>query len=505
MDDPPRFYVGAGAALFALSFSKAILSGFGTHDESWFLQVLERARRGDVLYRDVFFGATPLSVQMMLPAVRLLGSEIIVVRVASAATTTGTSLLCCRAAERLGIRDGGTLALLALGAALYCSPADPHPLYAQVAALGQAACLNAVVAAAQGEARLRNAAYAGAAAGTSFAAKQNVGLTSLAALSISLRLWRRDRRSYAVSAGSAFTAVAVGSLAPVFVRGAGRRFIEYAMTNKRRYLRSAGLPYLDGLRVLYRGGREVPLRRRYTATKFLVPPATGLLVLGRALRAKSSGERANASLLAVQGTASILGAFPRADEAHVSYTLAPLMVGLAWATNGIRLSPMTRLIARVLAWAWLGSGIAVWFAKPWELWCEGRARRCRLAHFRGLVEDAAAIEFAQGKAEALRELANRSPGETFLLAPDAAQYYLLSGISNPTSYDFPYVTAFGHTGEQDTADAIRRGEISTVMIEAGDPQLAAWELIHTTEQTLSPIADIGCTVYGPPTPARRLT
>jgi hypothetical protein len=114
------------------------------------------------------------------------------------------------------------------------------------------------------------------------------------------------------------------------------------------------------------------------------------------------------------------------------------------------------------------------------------------------VEDAALIEFAQGKAEVLRELANRSPGGTFLLAPDAARYYLLSGIRNPTRYDYPYITAFGHSGERATADAIRRGEISTVMVEAGDPQLAAWELIRTTQAVLSPIADVGCTVYGPP-------
>jgi hypothetical protein len=498
MDEVPRLCIRGGAALFALSFSRSILSGFGTHDESWLLQVLDRVRRGDVLYRDVFFGATPLSVQVMLPAVRLLGSEIIVLRLAAASMTAGISVVCCRAAEQLGIRDREALALLGLAVALYSSPADPRPLYSQLAALGQAACLKATIAAASEESGLGEAACAGLAAGTSFAAKQNVGLTSLAALSVSLRLWRRDRRSHAVAAGAAFAAVGVGSLAPVFVGGAGRRFIEYAVTNKRRYLRLAGLRYLDGLHLLYRGGREVPLRHRYTATKFLVPPVAGLLLLGRALRIQSSTERANASLLAAHGAASILGAFPRADEEHVSYTQAPLLVGLGWAANGIRLSPATRRVVRVLAWAWLGSGVAFWFAKPWDLWRSGRARSCRLPHFNGLVEDAALIEFAQGKAEVLRELANRSPGGTFLLAPDAARYYLLSGIRNPTRYDYPYITAFGHSGERATADAIRRGEISTVMVEAGDPQLAAWELIRTTQAVLSPIADVGCTVYGPP-------
>jgi hypothetical protein len=498
MDDLRRLYVRGGAALFALSFGKAILSGFGTHDESWFLQVLDRVRRGDVLYRDVFFGATPLSVQVMLPAVRRFGSEIIVLRAAAASMTAGISLVCCQAAERLGIRDREALALLGLAVAVYSSPADPRAPYSQMAALGQAACLRATVAAAHGKVGHADAAYAGLAAGTSFAAKHNVGLTSLAAVSVSLRLWRRERRSHAVCAGAAFTAVAVGSLMPVLARGAGRAFFEYAVTNKRRYLRSAGLPYLDGLRLLYRRRRDVRLRDRYTATKFLVPPATGLLLLGQAVRAQTAEERAIVSLLTVHGAASTLGAFPRADETHLSYTLPPLIIGLAWATGSIRLSPSTWRVARPLAWTWLGSGVAISFAKPRDLWRSGGMSICRLPHFRGIIEDRALIEFAQGKAQVLRELAHRSPSGTFLLAPDAAQYYLLSGIRNPTPYDFPYVTAFGHAGERATADAIRRGEISTVMIDAGDPQLAAWELIHTTQETRSPIADVGCAVYGPP-------
>jgi hypothetical protein len=496
MNDRRRFYLRGGVAVFALSFSRAVLSGFGSHDEAWFLQVLERVGRGDVLYRDVFFGSTPLSVQAMVPLTRVLGSETIVVRAAAASMTAGLSIVSARTAARLGVRDREALALVGLASALYCSPADPRPLYSQMAALAQLSCLNACLAVPQRDPGLGGAAVAGLAAGGSFAAKHNVGLNTLAALSISLRLWRRDRRGHAVCAGAGFTLVGAGSLAPVFARGAGRRFFEYAMTNKRRYLRAAGLPYADGLRLLYRGGPGVPLRHRYTATKFAVPPATAMLLLGTAIRAKSAEERATTSILAAHGAASLLGAFPRADEEHVSYTLAPLIVAFTWAAAGVRVSSGARRSLRTLAWAWLGFATAMSFAKPWDLLRSRRARICRLTHFRGIVEDETAIAVAQRKAETLRELARDSEGATFLLAPDAARCYLLSGIRNPTPYDYPYRTAFGHHGEREAAEAIRRGEISTVVVEPGDPDLAAWPLIHTVQEALSPIADVGCTVYG---------
>ena len=34
------------------------------YDEAWFLEVIARVRGGEVLYRDVFFSATPLSVDL---------------------------------------------------------------------------------------------------------------------------------------------------------------------------------------------------------------------------------------------------------------------------------------------------------------------------------------------------------------------------------------------------------------------------------------------------------
>ena len=51
-----------GPILFASGLFVSITRGANMADESWFLQVIHRVTNGDVLYRDVFFGATPLSV-----------------------------------------------------------------------------------------------------------------------------------------------------------------------------------------------------------------------------------------------------------------------------------------------------------------------------------------------------------------------------------------------------------------------------------------------------------
>ena len=102
----------------------------------------------------------------------------------------------------------------------------------------------------------------------------------------------------------------------------------------------------------------------------------------------------------------------------------------------------------------------------------------------------------RAKAEALRELDAQLPGRTFLLVPDAGLYYLITGMRNPTPYDYPYVTAFGRNGEAQTAAAIRRGEITKVLIDVVDRRLAAWPLIHSVREQLAFIADIGGVVYG---------
>ena len=78
-----RFFlwVAAGLALFILGFGFMLVAGVNVFDESWFLQVLSQLSLGDILYRDVFFGITPLSVYLTYIPIRIFGVQILVVKV----------------------------------------------------------------------------------------------------------------------------------------------------------------------------------------------------------------------------------------------------------------------------------------------------------------------------------------------------------------------------------------------------------------------------------------
>ena len=56
----------AGLIFSGIGFVSSWTRGVNITDESWFLQVLYRVSSGGVLYRDMFFGATPLSVYLTL-------------------------------------------------------------------------------------------------------------------------------------------------------------------------------------------------------------------------------------------------------------------------------------------------------------------------------------------------------------------------------------------------------------------------------------------------------
>jgi len=61
-----------------------VFQEINTDDETWFLQVINRVLSGDVLYRDVFLGVTPLSVYIPAFFCWIFGSELLVVRLVHA-------------------------------------------------------------------------------------------------------------------------------------------------------------------------------------------------------------------------------------------------------------------------------------------------------------------------------------------------------------------------------------------------------------------------------------
>jgi hypothetical protein len=113
---------------------------------------------------------------------------------------------------------------------------------------------------------------------------------------------------------------------------------------------------------------------------------------------------------------------------------------------------------------------AVWLAAPHvrEL-VRGRARLADLPHFTGVLTSARAIDEAGTLAETLAEEA-RAGRRPFVCAHQAGFWQLVSGIPNPTPFDYTMNASFGPTGQAAVIAAIVDGRIGVVWLDPDMPR-----------------------------------
>jgi hypothetical protein len=117
-----------------------------------------------------------------------------------------------------------------------------------------------------------------------------------------------------------------------------------------------------------------------------------------------------------------------------------------------------------------------------------------LPHLRWIVMRRAQVAGLERDAAAFREAAAREP--VFLLVPNAGLYYLVSGVRNPTPFDYPLVTAFGRTGMADVAARIEQGTLPQVCMRPVTGLMAPEPLQRTVRARLKPAANLGpCVLY----------
>jgi 4-amino-4-deoxy-L-arabinose transferase-like glycosyltransferase len=490
-----RRLVAAGLAALTVAAGLYLLSGINTRDEAWFLQVAARTADGDVLYRDVFFGATPLSIWLTWPLVALFGAQLAWVKLLVLASFAVTLALTAWTARRLG---AGTAAVLLLAAALLVL-ATPlrSSLYQPLATTFLAACLALTLVWVEGGPRARLAvAAAGAAAGLAFAAKQNVGLYALAALLLAVLLAGEGRRLRAWGlAGAGFAVCAVLPLVPVAATGGLGAFWDYALAGKGAYTDLGSVSYVQGFRLeavqardLLTGGSVLDaILPAYHALLYLVVPAILVLLVPAWLRTAGE-ERRRLEVVGLFALASAAAILPRADASHVG-VVSPVLLLAGWYAGHLllrgwepgrrRTGALAAGIALVLA-----PGVVVVAAWP-AIQAERGARPSDLPFARGVLLDPVREERMRETAFVLSRAG--ADGPLFLATPEAGFYSLLSGVPNPTPYDYPLATAFGRTGQAELVAQIRRGELDAVCLgirRAGD--LTPWRIVHTVRTTMEP-------------------
>jgi hypothetical protein len=115
-------------------------------------------------------------------------------------------------------------------------------------------------------------------------------------------------------------------------------------------------------------------------------------------------------------------------------------------------------------------------------------------HLRWLVMPRAHLDEIERAGARLREAGARGP--LMLLVPNAGLYYMISGLRNPTPFDYPLVTAFGRTGLDDTAVRIESGAIPQVCMKRVSGLLAPDRVQRAVATVLEPAEDLGiCTLY----------
>ncbi len=510
-------WVVGGLMVFA--FGAFINLAFGVHpqEEGWYLQVVHRVSSGEVLYRDIFFGVTPLSVYLTLAVASLFGPENLVVKGVVVFCFAVTVLLACRVARQLGVTQSVPF-LLVLALLVYARPlpSTPYTPWAYLFLLG---CFSATLSWWERAASARDdygrfqalgpLAVAGVFAGLCFSTKQHLGLYALVAVLLATLFGIRGNRSIGqrrvtatllVLAAFSFTSFLV--LLPVWVSGGGEKFLDYGFLNKVTYYQIARVSYFDGLWGLVALAGEIGtlenLKQVYWQSQFLLPLLAGSAILLVWIRV-SPKDRGPIIPVALFVSAAFVGVFPRADHPHLSYAIPLFLLGLSYAWSRIGPS-LPSLKVRLIEWGvfvWFGLGLAFMLVNLSAKLALGDIQVSKLSHFQGaLIQADQEAAFRDHIRTLMEEIEENE--KVFLLSAEAGFYYLATGLKNPTPFDIPTATAFGRNGIEEVLAALSEGRIRNVCIDPRWPS-SPWApepLVRFVREEMVRGKDLGfCAIY----------
>ena len=299
----------------------------GTADTSWFLRVACRMASGEVLYRDVFYGAGPIAPYLASLAARVSGGEMIAIRVLQLLLFAASPVLVLALLRRAGVDSRWRIPVFCALVVYGFEPA--FSIYNILSTALLLACMGAVLEW-QRSGQARWIWLAGILAGLELGAKQNVAVLAAVALGVPL-LMRYEWRALA-RAATGFTAAAAAVSAGVWFSGGWAKFVEYGFTAKGKFLATA-LPLSSTVARFIDGMRSAPswtyqLRLLYS-----------FLALGFAHRLPRSWWRPHGgacaapemNFVACFAAAAALTLYPISDLSHLAYAIPVLLLAAAIA------------------------------------------------------------------------------------------------------------------------------------------------------------------------------
>lgn len=469
-----------GLAAAAFAWFTVVAAGFVSPDEAWFLQVVHRVRSGETLYRDVCFGVTPLSIQLTRALASVFGTQVLVSRTVVMGCFLATLWFCCRAVDRTGGTARTPLLLIAstivFGTAqLGVGAPTPYTPLAVALFMGTFASalawLRSDPAAGPAVGRL---VLAGTFAGLCFGTKQNMGVCALAALLAAIltgrpRGGRARLRDITVAMASFFAASSL-VLLPVWIQGGGERLLFYGFLNKEAYIEAGSVPYSSFLARVWELIKSPRWPRYFISghsySTFLLPPLTLALLVLAWMSGRSTQRRYTAGVMAF-AVGACLSVFPRGGSSSILAATPAVLVGLVHAWDSLRSRiPVAFVRACTLAaTVWVAGGLVLSVAGPVCDMVWGDLELSTIPHFRGVLVDR---EVRREILEQAAVISRATAGQpTFLIGPNTGFFYLTAGVTNPSPFDYPYVSILGRQGEEQVVSAIRSNRIRYVFLFFG--------------------------------------
>ena len=492
------------AAVFLLAGARSLADGFGLGDESWFLQVVSRLRSGDVLYRDVFFGSTPLSMYVTTGLTFLTGVEVIAVKIVTNACFAVTTVLTGRLARQAGLSP--LMSWLLMGAVFVWGRPYANPPYTPMATMFFVATLSASLAGAGDDSRGARSwttwLGVGSLAGLSFASKQNIGLLALVTVfGVLAGMGRAETRlgpppsrrqaGLSVAAGFAVTTAAV--LAPVLASGGLAGLWEYGFAAKGAYVRVGGVSFLDSVRGWLESVSQVPTTMGLAEGLHGIVVVLPIAVLAAVIAAARQLDR-RGWMLVIFAAAATATAFPRWDRFHMAYAVPTHLLALSYAVSRHELISQHAGLRR-LATAAVLTLVLVVAVQPLVIVAREHRRPASLPFFRGVMMPPAEEARLAAAARRLRNAAAGRP--VFILSTDAGFWYLSSDVDNPTPFDIPVATAVGSSGATWLRTELAHGGIDQVRLDNGPPNRLTLDAVRSfARDHFEPGPDIGpCTIF----------
>lgn len=439
-----------GLTVFTVAVALSIAWGFDSADDPWFLYVSHRLAHGEVLYRDVHFHVTPLSAYLMTFLVRIFGTHIDVLRFAGALVFTGIVLGCCRINAKLGGRKQYPFLLL-LSLFLFASPGRMILIsfYSHLAGFFLLVSLLFFVSWQESQSR-RNLMAAGVALGLCFATKHSTGSAGfVAALLTIVAGWAFDRKSLRVvttqvlELGVLFGITVFLSLVPVVATGALPKLLDDAFSKLTGYWDLAGIPYFAEVSRFAGALGQRPslliLQTANSAAPYFLPLLLGpMLIAVIALGDREAQKRCVA--IGAFALAGLTVLVPRADKYHLIFATPIVLIGVAYCWRQLvrRTTASAPKVIQIAALLWVVFGCAQMSAgfvkrmtSPEFVWSE-------FPHFELSRIPREMRDTLQNHVRQLALLPRDN--RTFIVSDRAGFYYLASGASDPTPFDYPYAT-----------------------------------------------------------------